>query len=83
MLYMCFFPDIQEKVHAEIQTNIGLDEQILLEDKPKLPYLNAVVQEITRMSTTAVGMATRAVATENITVSGYDIAKGRLWRNHP
>lgn len=44
------YPEEQEKIFQELEEVVGLDRQPTLEDKNKLLYLNAFMQEVQRMS---------------------------------
>uniref|UniRef100_A0A673AAA1 Cytochrome P450, family 2, subfamily P, polypeptide 6 n=1 Tax=Sphaeramia orbicularis TaxID=375764 RepID=A0A673AAA1_9TELE len=50
LLYMIYYPQIQEKVQAEIDAVIGSSRQPSLEDRENLPYTSAVIHEIQRMA---------------------------------
>ncbi len=45
---MSCFPDVQRKAQAELDAVIGPDRIPTLEDRERLPYLNAVYLEILR-----------------------------------
>ncbi|XP_072013184.1 cytochrome P450 2J4-like [Amphiura filiformis] len=48
LLYMMKFPDVQKRVHEEIDSVVGRDRLPRLSDKPELPYTQAVIHEIQR-----------------------------------
>ena len=50
ILYMVSNPEIQEKVHEEIKDSIGLERLPNLQDKEKLPYTMATLEEIMRLN---------------------------------
>ncbi|PIC28893.1 hypothetical protein B9Z55_020670 [Caenorhabditis nigoni] len=48
--YMMKYPEIQDKVRKEIQENVGSSRLPSIEDKPNLPYTQAVIHEVQRHS---------------------------------
>ncbi|KAG8225418.1 hypothetical protein J437_LFUL004618 [Ladona fulva] len=46
-LYLLHHPDVQAKIHEEIDRVVGRDRTPTLEDKPNLPYLNASIDFVT------------------------------------
>ncbi|KAL8188136.1 UNVERIFIED_CONTAM: hypothetical protein K2H54_062070 [Gekko kuhli] len=48
LLLMANRPDIQEKVHKEIEDVLGSSQSFHYQDRKKLPYTNAVIHEIQR-----------------------------------
>ncbi|KAL7991107.1 hypothetical protein Chor_014537 [Crotalus horridus] len=50
LLYLLKYPDVQEKVHHEIDAILGPSQTITYEDRNRLPYTNAVLHEIVRYS---------------------------------
>ncbi|XP_067845692.1 cytochrome P450 2J2-like [Heptranchias perlo] len=74
LLYMAAYPDIQEKIHAEIESVIGLSRQPMVDDKPNLPYTNAVIHEIQRKSNIVPLNLTRET-TRDTTIGRYLIPK--------
>ena len=47
-LAMALYPDVQRKAQAEIDAVIGPNRLPDFEDRPSLPYINAVVKEVMR-----------------------------------
>ena len=46
---MTLHPEIQAKAQAEVDSILGHDKRLpTFEDKPKLPYVNAIVKEVLR-----------------------------------
>ncbi|MEE6460478.1 hypothetical protein FKM82_000983 [Ascaphus truei] len=50
LLYMCLHPNIQEKVQAEIDTVIGRDRPPSLTNKSEMPFTEATIMEVQRMT---------------------------------
>ncbi|NXA51129.1 CP2J2 protein, partial [Nothocercus julius] len=77
LLYMVKFPEIQERVHREIEAVLEPSQLISYEDRKKLPYTNAVIHETLRYSNiTSVGVPRQCV--RNTTLLGFPIKKGTL-----
>ncbi|KAK7864096.1 hypothetical protein R5R35_002738 [Gryllus longicercus] len=53
MLYMVLYPKVQQKVHEAIDSCIGRNRKPSLLDRPSLPYIEAVIQEVIRCNTIA------------------------------
>uniref|UniRef100_A0A8C5RG86 Cytochrome P450 n=1 Tax=Laticauda laticaudata TaxID=8630 RepID=A0A8C5RG86_LATLA len=53
LLYLMAFPEIQEKCWKEIDTVVGNKAILKYEDRKKLPFTNAVIHEIQRISNVA------------------------------
>ena len=49
-LYMVRYPEIQDKVHEELDNVVGVNRSPSMSDKPNLPYIEAVLMEIQRHS---------------------------------
>ncbi|KAM9385850.1 uncharacterized protein KZ484_007429 [Pholidichthys leucotaenia] len=77
LLYMIYYPDIQEKVQAEIDAVIGSSRHPSMADKEKMPYTNAVIHEIQRMADIA-PLNLLHMTTKDITLDKYTIPKGTL-----
>ena len=45
---MIAFPEVQHRVHAELDDVIGRDRLPTFADAPRLPYINAVIKEVLR-----------------------------------
>ncbi|XP_070568876.1 cytochrome P450 2U1-like isoform X2 [Ptychodera flava] len=50
ILYMVAFPEVQQRVYDELKRVVGTDRRPNLEDKPKLPYIEATIMEVQRIA---------------------------------
>ncbi|XP_068601252.1 cytochrome P450 2J6-like [Brachionichthys hirsutus] len=74
-LYMAKYPEIQEKVQAELDRVVGRFRQPAMEDCANLPYTNAVIHEIQRMGN-IVPLSLVHFTSRDIQLGGYTIPKG-------
>ncbi|KAL5634131.1 hypothetical protein ACGC1H_006083 [Rhizoctonia solani] len=74
-LMMCLYPEAAKKAQAEIDSVVGRERIPGLQDRPSLPYTDALVQEVMRMCP-PLPMGIWHVATEDIEFRGYQIPKG-------
>ncbi|MBN3303132.1 CP2U1 protein, partial [Amia calva] len=86
LLYMALHPQVQEKVQAEIASVVGPDRVPSLTDKADLPFTEATIMEVQRM-TVVVPLSIPHMASETTTFQGYTIPKGavivpNLWSVH-
>ncbi|XP_012662666.1 cytochrome P450 2J2-like [Otolemur garnettii] len=77
LLYMALYPDIQEKVHAEIDRVIGQEQLPSVAARESLPYTNAVIHEVQRMGNIIPLNVPREVAADT-TLAGYHLPKGTM-----
>ncbi|KAM9761539.1 LOW QUALITY PROTEIN: uncharacterized protein ACNS7B_003924 [Menidia menidia] len=75
ILFMMHYPEIQEKVQAEIDRVIGQSRQPTMADRPNMPYTNAVIHETQRMGN-IVPLGFPKMASKDTTLGGYFIPKG-------
>ncbi|XP_029475595.1 cytochrome P450 2G1-like isoform X1 [Rhinatrema bivittatum] len=68
-------PEIEEKLHEEIDQVIGREQIPCLEHRNKMPYTNAVIHEIQRFSNLLPMNVPREV-TRDVHFHGYTIPKG-------
>ncbi|KAF7374524.1 Cytochrome p450 [Mycena sanguinolenta] len=74
-LAMALYPDIQKKAQTEIDTVIGTDRLPEFEDRPSLPYVEALYRELMRWKpATPLGVAHASTADD--VYDGYFIPKG-------
>lgn len=77
ILYLCMFPDVQKKLQAEVIQITGNSRKVSIQDRPQMPYAQAVMDEILRYSSIApIGAPHRAMAEREF--HGYHIPKDAL-----
>lgn len=79
-------PNIQEKIHEEIARVIGADRAPSLTDKAQMPYTEATIMEVQRLST-VVPLSIPHMTSEKTVLQGFTIPKGtiilpNLWSVH-
>ncbi|ETE57844.1 Cytochrome protein, partial [Ophiophagus hannah] len=76
-LYLVAFPEIQEKCWKEIDTVLGNKARLKCTDRVRLPYTNAVIHEIQRMSSIVpLGVARKTI--NDVQLFGYRIPKDTM-----
>ncbi len=72
LLYCAVFPDIQAKIHAEIDNVVGSDRPPRLEDRPHLQYTEAFFNEVMRYCVLTPFVIPHAT-TKDVVLKGYHI----------
>uniref|UniRef100_A0ACB8FB54 Uncharacterized protein n=1 Tax=Sphaerodactylus townsendi TaxID=933632 RepID=A0ACB8FB54_9SAUR len=80
LLLMANLPDIQEKVHKEIEDVLGSSQSFTYQDRKKLNYTNAVIHEIQRSQYVFFIGAPRR-CTKDVDMLGFLIPKTSKARN--
>eukprot|EP00058_Branchiostoma_floridae_P017177 XP_002602665.1 hypothetical protein BRAFLDRAFT_210347 [Branchiostoma floridae] len=73
LLFMTLYPDVQTKVHDEIDAVVG-ENMPALSHRSQLPYVNAYLMEVMRFRT--LGPVLSHATTQDVKVQGYDIPNG-------
>ncbi|PFX13863.1 Steroid 17-alpha-hydroxylase/17,20 lyase [Stylophora pistillata] len=77
LLYLASYPDIQTKIHQQLDDVIGRDRLPCFQDRSSLPYLEATISEIIRHSSfTNVSVPHRVRS--NTTLGNHDIPENSL-----
>ncbi|KAF7357537.1 O-methylsterigmatocystin oxidoreductase [Mycena sanguinolenta] len=74
-LAMALYPEIQKKAQTEIDTIIGTDRLPEFEDRPSLPYVEALYREVMRWRP-VLPLSLAHASTEDDVYNGYFIPKG-------
>ncbi|XP_067461755.1 cytochrome P450 1D1 [Thunnus thynnus] len=74
LLYLIKFPDIQDRIHQEIDDHIGTSRLPRFSDKPKMPFTEAFIYEVFRHAS-YVPFTIPHCTTRNITLNGFFIPK--------
>jgi hypothetical protein len=76
ILYMVLYPNVQEKIHDELDRVIGKEDLPRWQDVKNMPYLQATICEVMRKSSPV--PVTGSNALRDVTLGGYHIPKGTL-----
>ncbi|XP_042884301.1 cytochrome P450 2L1-like [Penaeus japonicus] len=77
MYYLAVFPEAQRKLQQEIDRVLPDGALATLEDKARLPYTEAVIHEVLRMSSLVPG-GVQHCASKDTQFAGYTIPKGSI-----
>ncbi|MGH0120230.1 UNVERIFIED_CONTAM: hypothetical protein FKN15_056555 [Acipenser sinensis] len=75
LLYMSQYPEVQERCHQEMVREVGYDRPPSINDKDRLPYVEATIREIQRVGNIAPIGVPRQV-TKDTELCGYTLPKG-------
>ncbi|XP_056004451.1 cytochrome P450 2B4-like [Ostrea edulis] len=81
LLYMIEYSDVQEKCFQEIEKEVGLNREVRMSDKPRLPYVEATILEVQRLSN-ILDMSLPHASTEEVTIAGHVIPKDTIVMGH-
>nr|XP_060632722.1 cytochrome P450 2D14-like [Anolis sagrei ordinatus] len=81
LIFMVLHPEVQKRVHEEIDTVIGGVKSITMKDQSNLPYTTAVIHEIQRYADVT-PVIFPYVACNDTEVGGFVIPKETLVINH-
>uniref|UniRef100_A0A914ENI9 Cytochrome P450 n=1 Tax=Acrobeloides nanus TaxID=290746 RepID=A0A914ENI9_9BILA len=76
IFYMLHYPEVQAKIHAEIDNIIGRESPITMADQARLPYLNATIQELQRIAVGPLNLFHMVL--EDVQMGKYKIPKGTM-----
>ncbi|CAK9820343.1 Methyl farnesoate epoxidase [Anthophora quadrimaculata] len=72
--FLVSYQDVQAKIHDELDNNIGMDVHPSLRDRDRLPYLKAVLAEVSRLANIGpTSIPHRAIMDSNLL--GFEIKK--------
>ncbi|XP_078404511.1 cytochrome P450 2D6-like [Cetorhinus maximus] len=77
LLFMVLHPDLQFKVHEEIDRVVGKERKTALEDRKEMPYTNAVIHETQRLGNIA-PISLPHQTYRDTEVMAYTIPKGTM-----
>ncbi|KAM9761541.1 uncharacterized protein ACNS7B_003926 [Menidia menidia] len=77
LLYMIYYPEIQEKVQAEIDAVVGSSRLPSMSDKENMPYTDAVIHEMQRMGD-IIPLNVVHMSNKDTTLDKYMIPKGTM-----
>ncbi|XP_060101315.1 cytochrome P450 2D14-like [Heteronotia binoei] len=81
LLKMVLHPEVQKRVHEEIEEVLGRDKSPMMEHQPKMPYTNAVIHEIQRCADIAT-FALPYITRQDVEVGNFVIPKRTVVFNH-
>ncbi|EGT58841.1 CBN-CYP-33C11 protein [Caenorhabditis brenneri] len=73
--YVMNYPEVQEKIHVELDKVIGRDRFVTMANKNSLPYINAVINESQRC-VNLLPLNLFHATTKDTVINGYEVKKG-------
>ncbi|XP_065784876.1 cytochrome P450 2J2-like [Muntiacus reevesi] len=77
LLLMALYPEVQEKVQAEIDRVLGQSQKVSIAARESMPYTNAVIHEVQRIGN-IIPMNVPREVTVDTTLNGYHLVKGSM-----
>lgn len=68
--YLIQYPNVQKRLHEEIDNVIGRNRLVTIEDRENMPYFNAILKEVMRMKIVSPLMAPHYVSEEFSIMNG-------------
>ncbi|TSK22728.1 Steroid 17-alpha-hydroxylase/17,20 lyase [Bagarius yarrelli] len=86
ILYLVHHPQVQKKIHEELDSKIGRDRHPQVNDRGNLPYLEATIREVLRIRPVS-PLLIPHVALSDTNIGEYTVQKGtrvivNLWSLH-
>ena len=75
LLFLAVYPEEQKKCQDEIDSVVGNSRNVTLSDKPNLPFCEAFICEVQRVSSVAMASLEHR-ASHDMTYQGYYIPEG-------
>ncbi|CAG7823627.1 unnamed protein product, partial [Allacma fusca] len=77
ILYLCKYPEVQKKLQKELDIVVGRNRYPNLADRSKLPYVEAVFTEVSRLAS-LLPLGLPRCAEEDSKIQGFDCPKGTM-----
>ncbi|KAK7595184.1 hypothetical protein V9T40_001617 [Parthenolecanium corni] len=77
MMYVAMNPQVQDKLHQELDRVVGRERFPTLDDRPNLPYVDAVLSETMRINPVS-GIGAGHIATKDTDFANYRLPQGTL-----
>ncbi|KAJ8262230.1 hypothetical protein GJAV_G00164080 [Gymnothorax javanicus] len=86
LAFLLHNPEVQEKIHQELDEQIGRDRTPTLADRGRLPYMESTLSEVMRIRPVTPVLVPH-VARQNTSIGGHHIPKGtrvvvNMWSIH-